>query len=85
MNWSVNIPLGRMKLAPYGQTNQADPTIADPLDWTQITPDKVDPLKQIHILVFSNSGSRSTHPFGPALKRPLLSVRKTFTYGTSLT
>ena len=86
MNWSVNLPLGRMKLAPYSiKSTGRDPTLADPLDWKNITPDKVDPLKQIHMLVFSNSAAGTTHPFGPANKRPTLAVRKTFTYGTSLT
>lgn len=86
LNWSVSLPLGRMQLAPYSiKSTGRDPTLAAPLDWTNITPDKVDPLKQIHMLVFSNSAVGSTHPFGAVNKRPLLAVRKTFTYGTSLT
>lgn len=85
MNWSVNIPCGRMRLEAYDERLEESPVIQNPHKWVGLTPNKIDPLKQVHLLVFTNSGSESTFPFGAAKKRPTLAVRKTFTYGTSLT
>ncbi len=77
--------MGRMKLEQYGDRQQNNPILPDPYTWENITPDLIDPLKQVHLLIFSNSAMSSTSPFGAVAARPRLGVRKTFTYSTSLT
>lgn len=87
MNWSVNVPCGRMKLEQYGDRSPvgADPVDPQPFTWHDIDAKLIDPLKQVHLLIFSNSAYQSDGPFGQSGKRPYLSVRKTLTYSTSLT
>lgn len=85
INWHVNIPLGRMKLERYSEWEQSNPVdIPDEGLWPGITQPMIDPYKQVHLLVFTNSACRTTTPFGGHNLRPLLSVRKTLTFGTSL-
>lgn len=84
LNWSVKIPLGRMKIMERGDTYQTNPITPTNPVWTGIDTTRFDPAKQIHLLMFANNAAESTSTFGLSKNRPRLAVRKTLTFSTSL-